>query len=104
MAVPSRGVSPSMAARTAARSVVGATSVTGRVAKATRPTRTLAGKPSTKSWAAERAASSRVGATSSAFIEPEMSMARMTVASSRGVGTIIVGRARPMANADTARR
>ncbi len=55
-------------------------------------------------WAEARAASSRVGETSVAFIEPETSMVRMTVASSRGTGTIIVGRASPMSSAAMAPR
>ena len=50
------------------------------------------------------AASSRVGETSVARIEPETSIARMTVASSRGVAMTIVGRARPMSSAAIAPR
>ena len=45
--------------------------------------------------AAARAASSRVGSTSSAFIERETSIARTTVASSRGTLTVACGRATP---------
>ena len=50
------------------------------------------------------AASSRVGDTSVARIEPETSMARTTVASSRGTGTTIVGRASPISSAAIAAR
>src|SRR5690349_2131448 len=51
-----------------------------------------------------RAASSRVGDTSVAFIEPETSIVRITVASSRGTAITIVGRASPMSNAAMAAR
>ena len=50
------------------------------------------------------AASSRVGETSVARIEPETSMARTTVASSRGLAKTIVGRARPTSSAAIATR
>ena len=45
------------------------------------------------------ALSSRDGATSVAIIEPETSIARMIVASSRGTATIADGRASPMTSA-----
>ena len=63
--------------------------MTGREANATIPTRMPSGSWSMNDWAASRAASSRVGATSVAFIEPETSIASRTVASSRGTATTI---------------
>ena len=53
------------------------------------------GGPSTKELAASRAAVIRSGATSVAVIEPELSIARNTVASSRGTATATCGRAMP---------
>ena len=86
------------------RSVVGVTRVTGSLANATIPTRTSSGSWSMNERAATRAASSRVGDTSVAFIDPDTSIVRMMVASSRGTGTIKVGRARPMSSAAIAPR
>ncbi len=104
MAVPSRAVRLSMAAFVWVRSVVGLTSVTGSEAKATTPTRTFSGSWSMNERAEALAASSRVGDTSVARIEPDTSMVRMTVASSRGTWTTIVGRASPMSSAAMAPR
>ena len=104
MAVPSRAWRLSRADLSWPRSVVGLTSVTGSEAKATMPTRTFSGSWSMNDWADARAASSRVGETSVARMEPETSRVRMTVASSRGTGTIIVGRASPMSSAAMAAR
>ena len=104
MAVPSRAVRPSIAALSWARSVVGLTSVTGSEANETTPTRTPAGSWSMNERAEARAASSRVGETSVERIEPETSIARITVASWRGTATTIVGRASPMRSAAIAPR
>ena len=103
IAVPSRACRLSRADLSWPRSVVGLTSVTGSEAKATMPTRTFSGSWLMNDWADARAASSRVGETSVARMEPETSRVRMTVASSRGTGTIIVGRASPMSSAAMAR-
>ena len=93
-----------MAALSWARSVVGLTSVVGSEANETIPTRTPAGSWSMNERADAFAASSRVGDTSVARIEPDTSIARMTVASSRGVAMTIVGRASPMSSAAIAPR
>src|SRR6476620_435171 len=55
-------------------------------------------------WAAALAASGRAGSTSVAFIQPDASRVRMTVAASRGTARTIVGRARPMSSAAIAAR
>ena len=57
-----------------------------------------------KVLAACLALASRNGATSIASIEPDTSIARMIVASSRGTATIAEGRARPMTSAAIAAR
>ena len=104
IAVPSRAVRLLIADLSCTRSVVGVTSVTGSEAKATTPTRTFSGSWSTNDSADAFAASSRVGETSVARIEPETSIVRMTVASSRGTWRTIVGRASPMRSAAIAPR
>src|ERR671922_1935957 len=52
--------------------------------------------------AARFALSSRVGVTSVASIDPETSIVRTIVASSRGTATVADGRARPMTSAANA--
>jgi hypothetical protein len=61
----------------------------------TTPTRYFSGTSERNAFAAARAASRRVGCTSSAFIERETSTASTTVASSRGTMTVAFGRATP---------
>ena len=103
-AVPPPAVRLAMAPWTWARSLVGARTIRASVEKATRPTRKPAGSWSTKVVAAALAASRRLGLTSVACIEPETSMARTTVASSRGTATVMDGRARAMPSAAMATR
>ena len=86
-AVPSPGFSESSAASTSVRSSVGGIATFAREAKETTPTRNFSGTFSRNAFAAAVAASRRVGSTSSAFIERETSIARTTVASSRGTLT-----------------
>ena len=93
-----------MAWMTSLRSSVGWTRVCGREANDTTPTRMPSGSWATKERAAALAASRRVGSTSVAFIEPDTSMASITVASSRGTATTIDGRARPRTRKATAVR
>ena len=93
-----------MASLSWARSVVGETRVFGSEAKDTTPIRMPAGIWSMNEMAAALAASRRVGETSVARMEPEMSIASRTVASSRGVAMTMVGRARPMSSAAIAPR
>ena len=71
VAVPPLGCSALIAARTAARSVVGLSARRADWLKATRPTRTASGTWPRKRSAAARAARSRLGGTSVACIEPE---------------------------------
>ena len=92
-AVPPRAARLSRAAWSAARSVVGSTTIRGAVENATSPTLKLAGSWSMNAEAAFWAAASRLGSTSTAVIEPETSIVRMIVASSRGTATAIDGRA-----------
>ena len=66
------------------RSSVGGTTTSASFEKETTPTRKPSGRPSTNELAASRAAVIRSGSTSVASIEPELSIARITVASSRG--------------------
>ena len=66
-----------------------------REANETTPILNFFGTFSTNALAACFAASSRVGSTSSAFIERETSIASTTVASSRGTLTTACGRATP---------
>ena len=80
---------------TSARSSVGGTATTARVANETTPTWNFFGTSSRNVFAAIRAASRRVGWTSVAFIERETSMASTIVASSRGTVTVACGRATP---------
>ena len=95
IAVPSPDESESSASSTSARSCVGGTPTAALLANETTPTRNFSGTWTRNASAAARAASSRVGSTSSAFIERETSMARITVASSRGTLTVACGRATP---------
>jgi hypothetical protein len=71
------------------------TPTAARVAKETTPTRYFSGTSARNVFAAARAASSRVGSTSFAFIERDTSIASTTVASSRGTLTVACGRATP---------
>ena len=63
--------------------------------KATRPTRTPAGTTSMNRWAASRAATMRLGVTSVASIEIEVSKARTTVGS-LATSVAMAGRAAAM--------
>ena len=81
-----------------------ATTIRGAVENATSPTFTPAGRWSTNSLAACWAAASRDGDTSVAIIEPDTSIVRMIVASSRGTWTAIDGRARASTSAAMATR
>ena len=67
--------------------------------KVTVPTRSSSGTWSTKSSAALRAAASRVGSTSRASMDPEMSVASITEARESGTETVASGRARATASA-----
>ncbi len=67
--------------------------------KVTVPTRSSSGTWSMKSSAARRAAASRVGSTSRASIEPEMSVVSITDARESGTDTVASGRARATASA-----
>ena len=95
MAVPPFALSDPSNSRTVAWSSVGGRILTGIPENATSPTWRFFGERSRKvsaaSWAAER----RSGATSVAAIEPEVSTARTTFASSLGTSTVAWGRARP---------
>ena len=103
-AVPPPALRLSSAAWSATRSVVGGTTTRALVENATRPILKAAGTWSAKSEAAFWAAPRRVGSTSVAFIEPDTSIVRMIVASSRGTATTIDGRARAKTSAAMAPR
>jgi hypothetical protein len=75
--------------------LVGGTTTEAKPAKETRPTLYWSGSSSTKSAAAALAASIRLGSTSVAIMDSEMSMARMTVARSWGSSTSTAGRVMP---------
>jgi hypothetical protein len=83
---------------------VGGTATTARDAKETTPTRKVCGTFWRKASAAALAAPSRVGLTSVAFIDRDVSMASSTVASSRGTETVACGRATPTTIAASATR
>ena len=76
------------------RSSVGATATEALPAKVTSPTLNVSGSPSTNVRAAV-AAAIRVGSTSVARIEIDVSTATITVARSRGTSIVIMGRDRP---------
>jgi len=84
-----------IAASTVDRSAVGATSIWAFWSNATKPSCRPAGSAWAKVWACAWAAASRVGATSSAVIDAEVSRVRTTVARCLGVRTSQVGRAKP---------
>ncbi len=92
MAVRSPSWMPSMACLTATRSVVGVTRIWAAPLKVTRPTLIFGGSRSTNDLAASLAAWMRLGVTSSASIDSDVSMARMIVARSRGTLTSRGGR------------
>jgi hypothetical protein len=87
-AVPSPARSDESAASARERSSVGGTATTARDANETTPTRNVCGTFLRKASAAALAAPSRVGLTSVAFIDRDVSIARSTVASSRGTETV----------------
>src|SRR5581483_7663532 len=78
-AVPGLVASRSRATSTARWSVLGATSTLGLASTVTMPTENVAGRPSMNDLAWASAAPSRLGATSVAFIESDVSMASMIV-------------------------
>ncbi len=94
---------PAMASRTASWSRVAGARTSALPAKAIAPTLNVSGISATKDSAADLAASSRFGSTSSACIEPDVSIATMTVARSYGTRTSISGRARGEAEGGQAR-
>jgi hypothetical protein len=102
VAVPATGCSVSSARVTASWSFVGVCSVWAESENATRPTRSSSGTVSRKFSAAPRAASSRVGLTSVADIEREMSVTSTTEARSTGTCTVFSGRASEIASAASA--
>ena len=87
VAVPPVGFSLLIADSTMPRSAVGATSTPAMVENDTRPSRTPGGRSLTKRRAAFLAAARRLGATSSAIIDLDVSRASITVACLRGVRT-----------------
>ena len=101
-AVPLSARSVSSAASAASRSSVGGTTTSASFENDTTPTWKPSGSPSTKREAAARAAAIRSGWTSVAVIEPELSIARMTVPSSLGTATATSGRAIPISRAVSA--
>ena len=78
-AVPRRSSKRSIAAYSASRSMVGACTSSAAEAKATMPICTSAGWLAMNCLAASCEATMRLGSTSSARIEPETSIARITV-------------------------
>jgi len=91
------------AALNAARSVVGVTSVAALPAKLTSPTLYWRGTRSANLSAASWAARSRYGATSSADMDPDVSIANMIVACSLGTDRETSGRASANRNPVNAR-
>src|SRR5215218_9388207 len=87
MAVDGAGSRASIAAVTEPLSRVGGTTTVGLPAKVTNATLNLGGNELTNSTAAPLAARSRLGSTSSASMDSEMSMVTTTVARSRGTDT-----------------
>ena len=94
-AVPSPGRRSAIAAAASARSVVGGRATVARVPNETIPTRNFFGTCARNTVAAACAACSRVGATSFASIERDVSTASTTVASSLFTVTVAWGRATP---------
>jgi hypothetical protein len=93
VAVPPSARSACRVVRTWARSCVGRTTVCGPSAYATRPVCSWSGTRSRKRVAAALAAVRRSGATSVAFIEPDVSVTSITDARSTGTATVASGRA-----------
>ena len=93
VAVPAPTDSDRMAAVSCARSVVGATSSRAALSKLTSPTWTPRGRFSTNCAAWASAAASRLGATSVAVIDAEVSRVSMMVALSLGVRIATAGSA-----------
>ena len=104
IAVPSPGLSSLSAVATRSRSRVGGTATKARLPNATSATLYAFGTLARNAYAALRAASSRVGATSVAVIEREMSTASTTVADFRGTVRSAWGRAIPTTRAASASR
>jgi hypothetical protein len=104
-AVPTSPSSDARDERTESRSSVGSSRTCTVLENDTRPTRKRSGSLSRNVEAADLAASRRVGATSVAVIEAELSIVSSTVASSRGTATTACGLAiatTSAASADTA--
>ncbi len=91
MAVDLSSSRPSMAVTTSWWSWVGGTNSWALPAKLTRPTLSCSGSWLTNSVAAFCAASNRLGDTSSAAIDSDVSMARMMVDRSEGTRTVMTG-------------
>src|SRR5204862_331019 len=102
VAVAPVAICESIARRTAVWSVVGASAASGVLEKATTPTRTLAGMWSRNASAARRAATRRVGCTSSAAIDPEWSSTSTTEACRTTTLRVTSGRASATASAAAA--
>ena len=102
--MPPSAASRSTAARTASRSSVGRSTVCGASENATSPICSSSGTRSRKRSAAALAAVSRVGATSVAFIEPDVSVTSITDAFSIGTATVVSGRASASVSPASARQ
>ncbi len=98
-AVPNPGPSTAIPCSRRARSTVGDTTTCASSEKDTTPTRSDFGARSRNERIAFLAAASRVGFTSVARIEPDVSTTRTTLARSFGDLTVIVGRANAMQSA-----
>ena len=94
IAVEGAGSRASIAAVTEPLSRVGGTTVVALPAKVTRATLNFGGSEFTNCTAAPLAATSRLGSTSSASMDSEMSMVTTTVARSRGTDTWSLGLAK----------
>ena len=92
--MPKPGPSTEMPCSSRARSTVGDTTTCGSSENETTPTRSEAGARSRKERIAFFAAARRVGFTSVARIEPDVSTTRTTLARSFGALTVMVGRAK----------
>ncbi len=92
-AVPRCGSSRSIAARMSSRLLVGDCMTAAAAAIPMTPMRTWSGCSSTNDLAASRAAAMRFGATSVAFMLPDMSTARITVSIREGSVSVACGRA-----------
>ena len=93
IAVPPVARRRSSPALTGSRSVVGGAWMSASSANVTRPSRKFSGRSSVSLRAALTAADRRSGSTSSAFIEPEVSVTIITVAARCGAATVRCGRA-----------